>query len=249
MNVPIPFIGPRGSVRDEILSILSEEFPLSTKEIFSRVKKGGKEVSYQAVHKTLVQLVSQKVVEKKDGQYRIQKEWITGIRDHLTILEHQYQEIPSVRKVFEELKKGEVTVHFTSLTAMSIFTADLMIYTREHEGKPTPAYGLLRHAWWPLKFEPSHYIKFQRMDDRNPDNRVVIIQKDPFDKWIAKQYMIVNAFSQPERRLRFIPEVEWTEDLIVKGNLVLQTQYSPDSIKKLDEIYKKVRGLTDLFDA
>ena len=43
----IPFIGGKGTIRDSILSILSEEFPLSAKEIYSRVKHQGKNVSYQ----------------------------------------------------------------------------------------------------------------------------------------------------------------------------------------------------------
>ena len=35
----IPFIGGSGTVRDDILRILSSEFPLSTKEVYARVQK------------------------------------------------------------------------------------------------------------------------------------------------------------------------------------------------------------------
>ncbi|MDP2666344.1 MAG: transcriptional repressor [Candidatus Diapherotrites archaeon] len=240
----IPFIGGQGSTRDEILAILSEEFPFSAKEIYARVKRQGRNVSYQAVHKTLQSLIEQRVLEKQNSTYLIQKEWITNIRDHLTILEHQYQEKPSAKKVLEEAKKTTVKLHFSSLTTMSVFTAELLGLYREQTKRPVPHFAFLRHAWWPLKFEPSQYFLFKRMDDNNPNNRVVVIKNDPFDKWIVRYYMLVNS----SNRLRFEEKAKWEEDLIVKGDLVLQTRYSKETLKRMDDIYQKISGLTELFD-
>ncbi len=242
----LPFLGGKNSVKDDIFSILSEGPNLSAKEIHTRVKrKQGKDVTYQAVHKVLLSLIEQKMLEKNEGKYRIQKNWIEQIRDHLTILDHQYQERPMASQILERLKNETVKIHFTSLTSMSLFTAEIVSMIREHAGKSVPHYGLLRHAWWPLKFEPSQYNLFRRMDDKNPCNRVIIIKDYPFDKWIARYYTIVNN----NNRLLFKKRISWDEDFIVKGDYVFQTRYSKDTLKRMDEIYQKISNLTDLFDS
>lgn len=63
-SVP-PRIG-KSTLRDDVLLILGEEFPLNAKDIFLRVKRrSGREVTYQAVHKTLKQLLVQKILVKE----------------------------------------------------------------------------------------------------------------------------------------------------------------------------------------
>lgn len=243
----IPFLGGRTSVKDDIFSILSEEFPLSAKEIYGRVKKqSGRDITYQAVHKTLQSLGEQKVVEKQNGKYRIQKEWIDHIRDHLTILEHQYLEKPSAKRVLEEVKNGMIKLHFTSLTTMDVFTAELLVEKRTQEGKKIPNFAYLRHAWWPLKFEPSQYLIFRKMDDNNPDNRVIVTCDTPFDRWVIKYYIIT---AHEKNRLIIQPNAPWEEDLIVRGDLVIQTRYSKETLKRMDGIYQKIFNLIELFDA
>ncbi len=69
----IPFLGGKNSVKDDIFSILSEEPHLSAKEIHTRVKrKQGKDVTYQAVHKTIKQLLNQNILIKNEKDYRIE---------------------------------------------------------------------------------------------------------------------------------------------------------------------------------
>jgi Fe2+ or Zn2+ uptake regulation protein len=243
----IPFLGGKNSVKDDIFSILSEEPNLSAKEIHARVKrKQGKSVTYQAVHKVLLSLIEQKMLEKNNGKYRIQKNWIDQIREHLTILEQQYQERPSAKRVLEQLKKGPVTLNLSSLTTMGVFTAELLVEKRMREEKKQPNLAYLRHAWWPLKFEPSQYILFKKMDDNNPDNRVIVTQDTPFDRWVIKYYIIT---AHEKNRLIIETKARWEEDLIVKGNLVIQTRYSNETLKRVDKIYQKISNLTELFDA
>lgn len=240
----MPFLGGKNSVKDDIFTILGEEPRLSAKEIHARIKRKGKNVTYQAVHKTLLHLAEQKVIDKENGKYRIQKNWIEQIKDHLTILEHQYQEKPSAKRILEQVKKGPVKLHFSSLTTMGVFTAELLVEKRIQDGKKLANFACVRHAWWPLKFEPSQYLIFRKMDDNNPNNRVVVIKNDPFDLWITKYYTIVNT----ENRLLFKPKEKWEEDLIAKGDLVIQTRYSKDTLKRMDTIYQKISNLTELFD-
>jgi predicted transcriptional regulator len=60
---------------------LREEWPLSLKEIyFCIVREHGLNISYQAVHKALKQLVESRVLEKREKRYCLSIEWIREIR-------------------------------------------------------------------------------------------------------------------------------------------------------------------------
>jgi len=70
-------LGKGSSTKDLIIQILSEEWPLTTKQIFERLtKKSGKSSTYQAVHKTLKQMLTEQVLELQDKKYVISKKWI-----------------------------------------------------------------------------------------------------------------------------------------------------------------------------
>ena len=69
LSVTIPTPGKGKSVKDCIISILSAEWPLSAKKIYNRIKSGGAEVSYQAVHKALKELSGKGILEKEDKGY------------------------------------------------------------------------------------------------------------------------------------------------------------------------------------
>ena len=77
-SVILPEInGKSGSTRDLVISVLSKEWPLTSKEIFARlVKAFASPVTYQAVHKTVAQLVDQKVLVRTDSKYAINPQWL-----------------------------------------------------------------------------------------------------------------------------------------------------------------------------
>ena len=50
-------------VKSLIIEILSEDWPLTAKKIYYKIKKKGKSVSYQAVFKSLQYLAEKKSIE------------------------------------------------------------------------------------------------------------------------------------------------------------------------------------------
>ncbi|QQR92507.1 MAG: hypothetical protein IPJ89_05165 [Candidatus Iainarchaeum archaeon] len=80
MNVPFAASGQR--VRDQLLVILSEDFPLTVKELYGRISRQGHEVSYQAVHKVVVQLQQEGIIEKKGKGLQLNHEWIHRVKDY-----------------------------------------------------------------------------------------------------------------------------------------------------------------------
>ena len=63
INLTLPQINTN-SLKDQIITLLVEEKALNAKEIYSKIVKN-KAISYQAIHKTLIELTSEGVLEKK----------------------------------------------------------------------------------------------------------------------------------------------------------------------------------------
>ncbi len=245
MNAPHALTQGQGTVRDDILSILSEEFPLSANEIASRVKRQmGKNITYQAVHKTIQQMVERKILAKEGRSYRIAPEWVQHTKEYIQLLEKTFQHTPSVKKVLDQLPKP-MTLHFTRYSELCVFVAQLLVEYRESKKVKMPNYALLWHIWWPLKFDFSMWELFKKMDDFNPDNRVVVTQDTKFDQMVGKYYRLCNS---TDRLIIGVPSSERVEeDVMARGDMIIQVKYSEETKKELHRIFSKIRSLTDLF--
>jgi hypothetical protein len=77
--------------KEIIISVISAEPGLSAKEVFYRVRRGSdKPVSYQAVHKLLFQLVSERVLSKNGFEYHLEKAWVKSIGDTARLFESSF---------------------------------------------------------------------------------------------------------------------------------------------------------------
>ncbi len=80
-----------GKVKDAIVNVLGNEWPLSLKEIyFAVVRDYSLSVSQQAVHKALKKLVENKVLAKHERKYCLNLKWIREIKQFGTNLEEAY---------------------------------------------------------------------------------------------------------------------------------------------------------------
>jgi Fe2+ or Zn2+ uptake regulation protein len=245
MKTPHALTRGPGTVRDDILSLLSEEYPLTAKEIYSRVRRQmGKNVTYQAVHKTIKQMVEKKIVLKVGKGYQIAPEWVQHAKEYIQLLEKMFQHTPSAKKVLDSLP-APTTLHFTRYSELCVFVAQLLVDYREMKKAKMPHYVILWHIWWPLKFDFSMWDLFNKMDDQNPDNRVVVSQDTRFDQLVGKYYRLSNS---AERLIVGLPLSERVEeDVMVRGDLVIQVKYSEETRKELHHIFNRIRSLIDLF--
>jgi len=75
------------SVKDKVFNVLSEEWPLSARKIFFKLKGH----TYQAVYKVLQELVEQRIVKKQDQQYFVNIKWLNETIQHLEALKQDYR--------------------------------------------------------------------------------------------------------------------------------------------------------------
>ncbi len=93
----LPIIGNPVKSRDIIISLLSSNWPVSTKKIYTLMRKRyNVSISYQAVHKILQELLTDGVVLKENKNYQLNPKWIKELKEFSERLESLYN-LPNMK--------------------------------------------------------------------------------------------------------------------------------------------------------
>ena len=79
LEITIPFgkLDGKDNVKNLVFSILTKEYPLKIIDLTNFIRKRyGKSVTFQAVRKALIQLVSDGVLIKEGTSFQINKNWV-----------------------------------------------------------------------------------------------------------------------------------------------------------------------------
>jgi len=90
--IELPQVGGqnRQDAKSAIIRTLSEKWPLSAKQIHSAVSKDGGRLTYQAIHKSLGELLEAGTVSKANSGYSLSLDWIVELRKFSEKLEYEY---------------------------------------------------------------------------------------------------------------------------------------------------------------
>lgn len=100
------------TVRETIISILSKEFPLNIKKIYSKIKKEyNLGVTYQAVFKIMKEMQEDNILEKSDKEYKLNINWIKDLENELEIIKKNYLS----KKVLEEPLQNRINSFVSKL--------------------------------------------------------------------------------------------------------------------------------------
>jgi hypothetical protein len=235
----LPFRGGGNRVRDQVLVILSEEFPLTVKELYNRIAKQGHEVTYQAVHKVVSQLMDEGIVDKKGKGIQLSQNWIHRVKDYAFTIDTIYTKGKQYKlpKTFEK----PYTVVFDNFSTYVVWIAESFRDGAFTQGKTGPIYGMFYHAPGPLRF---NFIDFEllRQMAANCPTRGVCVCDMPFDRWVSTHYKLggVRAFKTGMK-------IKIEDDYFVAEDVVIRARFSPETIVFLDKIYSKIHDLKDLF--
>ncbi|MBS3061801.1 MAG: hypothetical protein J4215_04435 [Candidatus Diapherotrites archaeon] len=239
----IPAAHGNTTVKDWTIRILTQEWPLSLKQITERVQQqSGKTVSQQAVFKTLQDLVRQKVVEKHDKSYALNKEWIThlakSVQDLQTTYENHAGQLPALGKL-----DTKTVIEFHDPSAVAVTVAQILASRVLTQGKPEPFYGIKRHGLWPLRFSFSDFELLKEMTKSIPCY-CAVIGNDPFDRWVVEQYL-KGGFKKSKTGAK-AEFKEW--DIMAHGEYVLTIQYAKETEQAIEYLFKQINNLSELFE-
>jgi hypothetical protein len=122
-EIVIPDLSKKGNCKDFIVEVLTENWPMTLKEIHNRIKKDFKySGSYQSVFKSVNELVQKKVISKKDNYYELNISWIKKLQSFTDIVETNYY-IENKKENKKSEKEEVVILNFSSL-----FDAEKYLY-------------------------------------------------------------------------------------------------------------------------
>ncbi|MEW5896710.1 MAG: hypothetical protein AB1668_03400 [Nanoarchaeota archaeon] len=185
-KIQIPQIDGKGrDTKDLVINILSTEWPLPIKKIYNEIRKQGKSLTYQAVHKTIVELLSEGTLIKQAKEYSINPDYIKQIKDFGIKLESIYTKRGAA--ILEDLnRRGFVSLEFEKEIEMGKFLIDLIEDTCEKEDI---IYLLWNVIWCPLTFSEREYLQLKKISSTakivllTPVSEAVPIEKVFGDMW------------------------------------------------------------------
>lgn len=237
VEVFVPEVSGKASLKDSVVGILIRKWPLNAQKIFNELKKQNSfSGSYQAVHKALNSLLDQGVLEKESNEYRLSKEWIEKLRIFSTQLEESYV---SSAPLFVDDHTSKLS--FESLWHLYQFMLNAFESGFFHKGKSEIGCAQLLHMWhwFPLAGSKKEYEQLVRIASSTP--AFIVSAKDTVvDKWIADYYRSVGW------KVKLgVPSVK-DFDLFVHGDSVIQV-YFPEEIKKdLEKTFSKLKSVSQL---
>jgi DNA-binding PadR family transcriptional regulator len=228
-NIVAPQIGS-DSIKDNIITLLSNEPPLTIKEIHSRISKN-KTISYQAIFKTLKQLDSDGVLEKKGTKYIISQKWIEQLKKFVNNL--------SEKTNYTQISESQImefdTLYLFFETMLDLFSSDILFKECSHKFGG----GIIRHLWWPLSFNDRQFEKFKYMGTAH-DSYLVTTQNTNID-YLLKSYYEKTGFKGVKLGVDYKSE----EDIVTVGDYVIQIFFEPQMKDRIDKLYSNAQDLAD----
>ncbi|MBI2675430.1 MAG: hypothetical protein HYX24_03160 [Candidatus Aenigmarchaeota archaeon] len=226
----LPPAGQPRTVRDSIIYILSNEWPLSAKKIYNRVRQNGHHVSYQAVHKNLQELITNGILEKESGEYKLDLLWIKQVKEFTNKIENHYTD--KSKPVVEQFFTGkETTATFDNLFEFFDFMIDFLARFSQNRND---IYVHFYHLWWSLSFVGEMYIRFKNMVNSYNSATIICRHDTPADRLIFDHY---NSFI-PNARIKYYVDCAKDCDIFVSGDYIAQIFFTDECRKKIDYAYR-----------
>src|SRR3989344_4312520 len=229
------------STKQKIISILSEHFPLSTKEIHSKlVRKYATEISYQGTHKTVQEMVEEKIIEKDSSGYQLGIDWIQKTKKVFEDVEKKYLKKDQIN--IPRDFSGRIELEYDSLTDLYVSFAELYASRQLVNSSDDTLYGNLEYGWFPFKFKFEHFELLARMILTNRKANCIIRKKTNFGEYIRQEYNRVGMnciINEANSGL--------DEDLQIQGDYIIEVKYDTTTKEIIEKYYNKWKNTEDAF--
>ncbi len=222
--------GKVNSTKNAVVSILTDVWPLSAKEVYSNCeKKFELNVSYQAIHKTIKQLEDEEIIVKEGSKYKLNEIWIEKAKEFSEQLSENYKQ-----KI-----NGETNFTLPSIYETDKFLLNLIMNDLQNT-KDKPFVGLhWCHFWVPLFLSVKEYRQIKELATRV--NLYALGRGNTkIDKWCAAFWS-----KQPVHH-KIGVDCAAIADLVIYKDMVIEVFYPTELKKELDLFYEKAKNIKDL---
>jgi hypothetical protein len=231
------------SSREILIDILSQEWPLSAKELHNRVcKESGVAVSYQAIHKLVNTLEDENVLLKQGKSYQLDSVWIEKQESYFCGIKKGYQnKVGGYEGVSPNVEQAKIV--FDDYSRFCVETAVILAKQKFIGNGPNIGVGIFSHTWWPLRFNFRDFEVFIKMAKSMEKTYAIVRSDSPLDHWLGKQWQM-GGFGE----IKLGKEISGiNQDVLVHGDSVWQISFSKELEELRDEIYGRTSDLNGLF--
>ncbi|MFH1752502.1 MAG: hypothetical protein ABH821_06225 [archaeon] len=215
-----------------IIQMLSKEWPLTAKQIFLRLNKiREKKVSYQAVHKLLIQLAEKKVIEKNNTLFSLNKEWIKKTRNFANQLEVAYK---SNTKFFD----GDVSQGNTKIISFeSLLKFDDFLFKILEDKRTACCMSYWEHLRWPMHYARQACDYFKQFEHLK-NFYMLCSNNTALDKWCASTYR--NLGCKIKTNVKIINH----SDFLAFDDYFIQITYDKEFRNEINNFYKEAKSFS-----
>jgi hypothetical protein len=245
IQIVLPF-GKKGSVKNIVFSILSREYPLKLIEIKKYVEKQyGKAVTFQAIRKSVIELVNDGVLQKENQKYQIQKAWVLETKKSIDLLYSQLNAGNKNLKKFDSLGDEISVFSFDSIGELMKFWENLIddwLKRMDVKELPINCYQT-SHLWEVLMYPEVEKKIMSQFQKSGIQAHILCTSNTPLDRIAAAFYRKIGV------RVSFNPSSSIFDkeySVGTYGDLTVQTRYPENLWKQLDLFFRKTRTLEEI---
>jgi len=236
-NILVPEINNRPTnTKDAVISILTIDWPLSLKNIYTRIKKQyGYSATYQSVYKAVKELCEINVLKEKDKRYEIEIEWIKKLQSFTDIIETNYYAKQKIHNL-SGLKESKSNEDLIILNFETIFDAEKYLYyfmkTELFKKKNDEICFQINHEWRPLFYLRAEYNYYKRLLEKG-HKFYFLCAGNSYIEELSKQFYKSLKISYKTVKNEF------PNDLLIFGDYFIQI-FIPENLKsKMKECLDK----------
>lgn len=187
-------------------------------------KEFGKRISYQAIRQALLEMLDENILEKKDKEYLINKDWIQELKETVKLIDKSILKREDIRLV----DKKTTQINLKNLYELGHF----VLYSLEQKyfdlTKDNNMFMQINHLWIPF----GDHNKRERLKQIFTQNslKVIVKSRSAGDCMLNRWY---KKYVTSKLGVSYSSDC----DYIVHGDTVVQIYMNPELKAKMDKVY------------
>ncbi len=232
-----------GSTKDQIINILSYDWPLSIKRIYSLLKKThGRNITYQAAYKAVNQMFASRILIKTKEGYQLNLDWGKEIHNQTEIIRVNYFSEQHAALFDKSSGNSEAIRVFVFKTWFDVEKYLYYLqknYVLKSKEKQTICVHHA-HEWRPLFYLRAEYNWVKQLIKTGHKVFTLCSGDSVIDEWSAEFYRSIGG------NIKLREKCAETSEIMVFSDLVVQVYIPLELREALDREFKKIKNISEL---
>ena len=235
------------NVKNLVFTILTKEYPLKIIELTNIIRKRyGKQVTFQAVRKAILELVKEEILINEDNKFSINKEWIKNTKQSIDKLYLEINEEKTKPKSIDSIEQGKVSVFtFKSLNEMMKFWQEIVADWPKNfkKGDYNLNCYLAAHTWEGLLHPDREKDIMEKLSDLGIKSYLLITSNTPLDNYTIRFYKSLGLKTKIVKSSSFFDRNYYVGTY---GDTIVQAKYPEELVKEMDNFFKNNKSIDKL---